>query len=294
MNEYFVDIAGRFPWPGEGYGRGFRIGDRAAIYARILHWRLEHPTTPLLVIDDTTWPECFDARDLTAAWLFNELSAEVRVLGAGEQIERPSGTNLYDQSLWDYWKKLRFFMPGGLRSRLRPTEHARARVEALLDGLDFGRPFIVVQPLFDARYNVHRNLPWAWWCNLLAHLTEMHQVVVVGNPKYRHLTRPNLPNSLFCWDFQLGTMESLALIEAASLFVGGETGLTLWAPILGTPTYGLFAAQSSNFMFDTAPISFGEPVIVHPLEAPVVLHVKWISEFCGEHHLFESPQEYGP
>ena len=282
MKAYY-DMAARFPWPAERgyYGRGFRLGDRAAAYIRALQWRQRHPDGYLTAIDDVSWPECADSAEFNAAWLFANLADEVRMLSEGERTDLPGGENLYDEHLWHFWKEVRFNPPGGLPIAIAPPPEATARARSL----GFGRPFVVVQPLIDASYNEWRNQPWEWWMHLVDLLSKRVPVVVAAHRKHSDREKLTKSEVAYSWDLDLSPMEVLALAQRSALFVGGETGLSLWAPIMQVPTYGMIAQQSCHYLVDTAPISFGQPVRVQPLEAPPEHHLHWIVGFLTRYGL---------
>jgi hypothetical protein len=283
---FFFDMAGRFPWPAGEYGRGFRIGDRAGAYMRVLHWRGLNPEEPLLILEDLTWPECYYAGEFTADWLFAGLADEIRFLQSGETIDRPAENNLYDRSMWFFWRDLRSDKPEWLIPNIQPPDAYRMRAEAfrakhacLRDG------FVVVQPLFDAGYNHYRNCDWSWWVRLISRLQEQYPVVVAVSNVHTALPRDGIEGAPFTVDGFLSPMDVLALIQMSRLFVGGETGLTLWAPILQTPTYGLISEYALSLPNDTAPISFGAPVDIQALENEPEAHAERIKALVTCHSL---------
>jgi hypothetical protein len=66
-------------------------------------------------------------------------------------------------------------------------------------------------------------------------------------------------------------MTALAIIKQATVFVGGETGLTIWAPIVQTATVAAYAKwdEWNNHRLDVRPVSFGKPVFHSLVNGPV-------------------------
>jgi hypothetical protein len=181
---------------------------------------------------------------------------------------------LYVESLWGYWSKLRLNPPSIPLAACPPRESTERAKPAIPD-----RPFIAVQPLFDAKYNHWRNRPWDWWMFLASLLASKTSVVILAAPRHKDLPRLTHPSVSYSFEHQLSAMENLALSQQAAAFVGGETGLTLWAPLMQIPTYGLIAAGALTASSDTGPISFGKPVCIKPVEAEAHWHAQWILDF---------------
>lgn len=271
----FFDMAGRFKEERDKwYGRGFRLGDRAAGYVKVLHRRLVCPHDYITVFDDVTHPECSHTKEITAQWMLEGIADEIIMLNQEEPVEaRPQEYRLHNDSLWVYWHNLRYYRPPNLVPKLRPDP--LALLDATLN-IPFKKgSYITIHPLVDAGYNTERNRDAKWWESLIALLAPRYQVVVLG---------PNvlkLPDNVFHYTTD-SMMNSLAAISYSSLFIGGETGLTLWAPIFQIPTMGLYSADllarainqiSYGYLMDTAPISFGSPVIVYSIEhTPEILN----------------------
>jgi hypothetical protein len=58
-------------------------------------------------------------------------------------------------------------------------------------------------------------------------------------------------------------MESLAVISAAKVHIGGMTGTTIWSAIFNVPTLAVYPHWSGHPKkgTDTRPIPFGAPVV---------------------------------
>ena len=286
----YFDMSGKNPWPAEEEvwrgppGRGFRIGDRAAAYVRILDWRRTHPDEYLIILDDINLPEVAWAKELDAYLIFKNLANEVWFIDKMADVTLPDkATPLYVDSLWIYWNKLRYFKPQGIQPHLElPTENLTFSKKFLqLEGL---QDYICVQPLIDAQYNTGRNQTATWWCDLINSLSDFSPVVVLGDP---NVTRNlKFTKRVARADYaELSILSSLAVIFQSRLFVGGETGLTLWAPLLNTPTVGVMNHAAASFRYDTAPLSFGAPVACFPIELDIPNLSPLIYKFAIENYL---------
>ena len=266
----YFDMAGRLHW-GAGCGRGFRIGDRAAAYIFLLDWRQRNPSRKLVVLDDMNYGECQSARGLDAAWLFRTIADEVWDLDPKDKVDFfPLGEPLYTDSLWHYWYHLRHYRASQLVPRICP------RAESIItweNNHTSKRPYVTVQPLFDASYNIHRNIdPRVWYEVIIYFAQQGFDVVVLGLPDVLcHLKVKaihQLPDCVFLYP-TTSIQFSMAAVNGAYLHVGGETGLTIWSSIFRVPTIGVFVPVKSVWA-DVAPISFGSPVAVVPPDPIVV------------------------
>ncbi|MNT11698.1 hypothetical protein D3C72_1465920 [compost metagenome] len=149
---------------------------------------------------------------------------------------------------------------------------------------NIGDHFIVLQPLIDATYNQKRNQDPLWWNKLITLLSDHCDVVVLGTVESNQKLGPQAHPRTRIFN-SADPMVSLALMSLASCFVGGETGLTLWAPILKIPTVGLMSREHKGYLMDTAPLSFGAPVNCFPLEDEANLIAHWILQFMIQHRL---------
>lgn len=268
----FIDMAARFWDPSlhfqcfRGYGRGWRMGDRAGMHMKAFVWRKENPTGRLVAVIDDSWPECHYGRDLSARWFMADIADEIIELQNGEQIPKPPGPNIYDRELWSFWKSLRYHIESTgtvLRSTLRPEASAIAKVQGLM--AEVSDHVVTIQPLLDAGYNKWRNKPVAWWRDLTKAISDAGvPLAILGHPGLKK-ELASMPCRFPLWRHGLSSMESLAAISMASAHIGGETGFTLWSCIFGVPTIGLLAPQADEPLWDTGPISFGAPAGRIPL-----------------------------
>ena len=285
----FFDMASRFrpQHAAHWYGSGFRIGDRAAAYVYLKSWRIQNPTRRMVVLEDNTLPGTEYSRWLPASWLFNGIADEIwEVTNAKETVKRPPGEALYVQTLWQFWKTF-MHSTRQLVPDIHPSGTAVLRAEQLLQELKVPKKYLTIQPLFDAMYDKHRNQTVGWWQVVIDKLALAIPTVVLGAasnvPKFK------LPFASYpLMSYGLDPMTSLALIERATLHVGGATGTTIWAPILKVPTVAAYVSWSSTASTDVRPISFGRPVIFSPLsDSPVGTAERIIATFKqlgGEAH----------
>jgi len=261
----FFDMSGRFrpgraPW----YGQGFRIGDRAAAYLYLKHWRQRYPARRLLIVEDN-WIEGTEySRWLPAKWLFPGIADEIwSTDSAKEVVKRPGGEPLYTDTLWTFWKSFarseRTVVPN-----LEPDTLASKRADTILQDFKVPADYVTIQPLFDATYDRHRNQTIGWWQSVIERIAGRVPTVVLGVPALsKQMKLPHNCYQIFVRG--LDPMVSLALIRKAAMHVGGATGTTLWASMFRVPTVAVYNSWVSTGSTDVRPISFGKPVIYSPL-----------------------------
>lgn len=273
---YCMDMACKFvpeikpPW----YGHGFAIGDRAWTHVWMLDWRERHPDARLILTDRThnnvhlrSW-----AASLDAHWLGQDLVDEIWETDYPEEpLPDPRAYPLYHVPMGRIWKWLR--RNSSVQPTIRPKKDALERADMLLKKYGVPPRFITLQPLFDASYNTYRNAPPSWWGSICQELSRLAPVVVVG--AYWNAGRMPIPSRSFpLWEERLSSMETLAIVSRATAHVGGETGVTIWAPIFKVPTLALYKkwrGWEKNYL-DVRPISFGAPVMPAALcVAPTVV-----------------------
>jgi hypothetical protein len=157
---------------------------------------------------------------------------------------------------------------------IKPAAEALERADhELKDKLGSETGFISFQPLFDATYSRPRNGAIEWWYSLCEKIAERVPVVILGDISCsKSMGCPT--GAIPLWELGLNPMESLAVISKARAHLGGETGTTLWAPILGVPTLALYRQwgiyRCTPFgVLDVRPNSFGRPVVWGRLGGPV-------------------------
>lgn len=265
-NPAFFDMACRFkPANARWYGSGFRLGDRAGAVVAMGHWRAHNPTRKLIILEDNFLPCCEHSKRLEARWLFQGIADEVFTTTAPhEHIERPAAENLYYERLWRSWWRImhtkRVFFPA-----LASEAPSRDIVNQLIVRLGIPPTYVTLQPLWDAKYDRYRNQSPIWWERLIQRLVSFMPVVVLGATT--NACKLSLPPGAFpVWDHRIDAMASLEFMRRAAWHVGGETGLTLWAPMLNVPTAALYRTwQRRADHLETRPMTFGKPVVWVPL-----------------------------
>jgi hypothetical protein len=277
----FFDMTGR-PW-GDRRFSPFRIGDRAAAYVWLSHFRAREPQRKLIVLEDPQAPGTDHSRCITAEWLFSGLADEIwQAEGSNEALPPAPGQALYHVSMWRIWRWLVHNRKVG-RLPLRPPAAATDKVRGILKELRVAERFTTLQPLFDAHYEKHRNAPPAWWSTAAQRMSARMPVLILGDPATAG-SMPCPPGAHALWKFGLTSMESLAVISLSALHVGGATGTTLWASIFGVPLLAAYRSWEwhTGKGVDSRPISFGAPVIYMPLDsAPEDVAFRAWSAFTG-------------
>lgn len=251
-----------------------RIGDKAVIHTILLYWRRSHPDDKLTVVVDPHKHETHWSRFVMNDWLLSGIADELWEAEYGnEYIHRPPGNFVYREHNFCVWRRLRACAP--LSSPITCDEpHLRdARLHLQMHNVT--APYVVVSPLFDAHYDKHRNVIRSWWISVIIELATRMPTVVLGD--FQSMQGLDIPKAANIWKLNLCPRQSFALIQLASAFVGGETGMTLWASIFKVPVAAVYAHwdtpwyKNADKGFDTRPISFGAPVKwvpsgVHPSE----------------------------
>lgn len=262
---FCMDMACKFTPPGRSswYGHGFAIGDRAWTHVWILDWRARHPDARLILTDRTnanpqlqSWAGALDA-----AWLGDGIADELWETSYQEEpMPRPRAYPLYHAPMGRIWKWLR--RNKKVMPRIRPKPAALARAAEVLAQYKVPSRFITLQPLWDASYNTYRNAPPQWWQAVCERLAAVAPVVLVG--AHWNAAKMSLPKNTFpIWRERLSSMETLAIISKATVHVGGETGMTIWAPIFKIPTIAVYRQWDGweAEHLDVRPIPFGAPVV---------------------------------
>jgi len=262
LNPAWFDMARRFPPPGAfWYGQAFRMGDRAAAYLWLADWRHKNPARKLTVYEDSMRPGTEASRYLPGTWLFDGIADDlITVTKLEEQLPAPEGQRLYHVTMWRIW--LWLMKHRTVDPKIQPTPDATARANELLDKYKVPRPFAVVSPLFDAGYDTYRNQSPQWWHTVCFKLGCAVPTVIVGTKESAE--RMGTPDGVYpLWHENLNPMKSLAIINQANVYVGGATGMTLWAAIFKTPTLACYKvwAPHPGKKTDTRPISCGAPVV---------------------------------
>ncbi len=237
------------------------MGDRAAAYLWVAEWRKRSPLDKILVIDDPFKGDAPDGLQLDAVWLFNGIADEVWLTERkGEHIEHPGAYPLYHTNLWRIWLWLRNNKTAV--PQVKPKQESIERTQQLRKQYKVPEKYITLQPLFDAPYNAHRNAPIEWWRGVTKKLKNDYPIVLLGTSESAKGFKP-MEGVYPLWDEKLTPMDSLALIRDGAAHIGGETGLTLWAPFFDRPTvaiYSYWSTTGGSFPMDCRPMPFGAPV----------------------------------
>lgn len=256
----YFDLAGRIRPKGVSPYGIFRIGDRAVAHIMVGDWRVSHPDHELVVVVDEFPDAVKYSKDLPAHWLFDGWADQIwSTERFGEIPPCPPGESVCRYPYFAHWARFRknkTFTPS-----IRPMPYALERAREVLDEMKVGPEFVTVQPLWDACYQRFRNELPVWWMRVVGDLAGLMPVVVLGLPS--NFKFVDCPAAAFpAYKYSLNVMESLAVISLAKEHIGGETGTTLWAPMLGVPTLALYRNWfSSGSHMDVCPISFGNPVV---------------------------------
>lgn len=264
----FFDLSFHFkPAGAKWYGRLARIGDKAAIYTHLYYWRQKNPNTKLIIPTDNIAHETHWSRQLDNEWLFKDIADEIWFAERGnEPFECPPGLNLYNQQYFCLWAQLAKMAP--LHVPLQLPQDVKTEAQSRLKRWGVPARYAVVSPLLDAHYDKHRNIPPAWWTNVISILSRSIPVVIIGDA-HSMQTFPvstGLPNIYPLFNDNLTPMQSLAIIQGAAVYLGGETGMTLWAGLFKVPVVAAYAfwdtpwAKNARRGMETRPISFGAPV----------------------------------
>ena len=252
------------------YGKGFRIGDLAAAYIHLGEWRRKNPNRKLTIYVNSYLRDCEYSRHLNAPRLFESIADIMHIAGAqrGLYIPPPIGQRLYWRSLWKDWAGYRAHGLG-FKPEFKPLHTHKYAAESFRNNAGVPGFYVTCQPLFDALYCKHRNLPIAWWQAVVDGLVEAGlPVVILGDSK--QLISYHNSEAFDARRDHIHAGVSLALINEAFVHIGGETGTTLWAPILKVPTVAVYqkGRHPEPDGKDSRPISFGAPVEMLPLGCP--------------------------
>jgi len=291
----FFDMTGQ-TWPQPYY---MRIGDRAAIHLYLLNCRALKPDRKLIVMANQYMPGNEFGNQIPPDWFLKDIIDELWLAeSADEKIHPPEGGHSlysYPSSLWYHWKHLR--KNRVVDPTLRPREQDLSAADRAMREMRIPQKFVAIQPLFDAEYDVFRNGSVNWWADLIYLLSRSLPVVVMGAAR-NEKALSKIKNGYPLWKLGLSPMEAMALMSRASVFGGGETGFTLWAPIFRVPTvaiYGYWSSRGGSYTedggHDSRPISFGSPVIFQLLEGDIVQIVSVFRRLFNGEKLESTPTD---
>lgn len=241
-----------------------RCGDRALLYAYLARWRAAHPEARLVLTEEWGGPRLPQFRRMTR-WLAFAVDAEYRLIEKEELPEDLAGAQaLTVSNLWNEWAAVKAagFVP--FTPRIVGAARTTARALLVRHGL-VRRGYVTVQPLIEVPYNPWRARDVEFWRERIAAMAAVYPVVVVGGPECMTTFGEPPPGAVFAFHAGLDFLESLALIQRAAAHVGGETGLSLWAPLLGTDTIALYDPAGMVYQ----PHAFSSRLQVLPLDSEV-------------------------
>lgn len=263
---------------------GCRIGDMACLHVWMNEWRAANPDRRLFVIYNPYHWRSEYGKLMPLDWAFS-MADEIWVYSHPNDTEMPPGEsfgNFFNPKawnwvhFWDVWRRLMFdrkTVPS-ITVPEQACRHAREKLRAA------GVPdrFVVVQPLYDAKYNGYRNAPIGWWEELSSRLSQDVPTVVIGGPRGR------LRSIGKAYNLAADTVHpvsSLAILSLSAGHVGGETGLPLWSSVLGVPVIFTSRLWGPGRMgdaktFDFRPIPFKAIVVHAPLQGDIEQIVKTV------------------
>jgi hypothetical protein len=207
-----------------------------------------------------------NSADLSMLWLLDGIADEVKVVGSSAL--RPVGEPLYTRHLFNWWAEFRRV------PHYRPLvfpQHITDYVDRTAGRLLGQDEFLTVQPLFDVRYDRHRNEKPNWWAEVITCLQRHYKTAVLCTEASGRAL-PHLPDGVVpLWNLGLNVAHSLAVMSKSAGHFGGETGLTLWAGVLQLPLAAAYRyweppwPKNAARGMDTRPAGAGAPVVCVPL-----------------------------
>lgn len=155
----------------------------------------------------------------------------------------------YELDGWEAVQFMRLLAPLGIEGGL-PVVEGSLRVEALRqDGRQHDTRRIVVHAGATTRYKRWDRMRWVELVGALATQGNSSSIVLVGGPSDRAAAawiaaRAGMPVENTAG--RLSLRDTAAMLAAATLYVGGDSGLAHLAVALGTPTVILFGPSDSR------------------------------------------------
>lgn len=266
-----------------------RVGDLAGAVAVFSNQPV--PNRRIIIRDPLRWRTHY-SRQLDVAHYFKDVANDLLVReDNSEIIVIPGDTSTnsirhtFAPTLWEHYRRLRKSCTRF--PTVKPQPDALKIAHNLLKKYGL-KPdnFVLLQPLFDAGYDKFRNAPKAHWNALRAHIDPSIPVAL--------LTSKNLGKG-FPWDKGFVPLfeedppydVSIALSALAKVFVGGQSGLILWATMFRTPIVAVYRewrlrSVKARHASDSRPISFGAPVVHAELaSSPAEIGEKINLTYCG-------------
>jgi len=231
-------------------GGGFRVGDKAAAYVFLTHWRKNFPDRKLVIIDDPFIRESVFSKEIPMNLLFKNIADEIWITGRLNErlVEAPSGEPLYVDPLWDWWDSV-----GREVSKSLNVEMEIPKVSISDDY------FVTIVPVFNRPNNAWRNITIDYWLELIDLVAQKVPTITISKDRFPKPDSGEFFDDLSVW-------EVLGLLKNSKLHISGETGFTLWAPILGTLTLAFYKDPVHS---KSAPLEFSNSVIILDKNHPV-------------------------
>ena len=285
-----------------------RMGDLAGCRALMCSWRRQHPERRLYIFYNPFDPLAEYSRNIPIEWVFQGVADEVWIQDSPHEPIFLPGDETYD--IFHGHKKNYMHLWAGWREHMKhpdpdtpimPPQRILERGEQIKKEYEIPERFVVIQALFEAGYHQYRNAPKAWWSAVAEAVAQLGiPVALIGPTKYMQDVR--VPGGVYPVFRTLpNPFEAMGLIAKASVFVGGETGLPLWAGVFKVPVVATFRGwqlKNENSKdcknLEYRPISFGAPVVYTPLEGSVVQAAQTIKGVFTGSITTSTPTGYNP
>jgi len=240
------------PNAGDKLGGGFKIGDKAVAYVFLAHWRNEFPNRKLVVIDDPFIKESVFSKEIPLDVLFKNIADEIWIADVpNESLEEiPFGQPLYITSLWNWWNSV----------GREVSKDLKMEIDKIKTGVKTSNKcFATIVPVFNRSNNVWRNISVDYWLELIDLVARKVPTITISKGGFPKPDFGEFFDDLNVW-------EVLSLLKNSRLHISGETGFTLWAPILGTLTLAFYNNPTYS---PCAPLEFSNSVIILGKNYPV-------------------------
>lgn len=272
---YFSMLGHFHPNVADGLSGVFRIGDKAAACAYLTNWRRNNPENKLVVKTDPLAHETTWSQQIPNEWMFAGVADELWVADFGyEVMPTPPGAPLHTDYVFSLWRQLKEKEP--LPFSIKLPQWDVDFTNKILEQLQVPADFATVHPLMDARYDTHRNGRKTWWYDLIREMSKAIHVVVIGDTDAMCNFPVLPPGTTAFWKASSTIMQSLCVAAKSKCHIGGNTGVTHWAGLFGTPVVAAYRHWEKLWDkdvkrgMDTRPITVGAPLQHLPLHSDPV------------------------
>ena len=156
-------------------GGGFRIGDKAAVYVFLTHWRKNFPDRKLVIIDDPFIRESVFSKEIPLDVLFKNIADEIWIADAPNKpfLEAPSGEPLYVSYLWDWWNSVGREVSKSLNVEMEITKVSTSD--------DY---FVTIVPVFNRPNNTWRNISIDYWLELIDLVAQKVPTITISKDRF--------------------------------------------------------------------------------------------------------------